>query len=33
MSVTQILYIYITSLINIAFKYNEHEKPRYAKNY
>jgi len=25
MGVSQILYMYITSLINIAFKHNEHE--------
>ena len=25
MSVSQILYMYITSLINVAFKHNEHE--------
>ena len=26
MDVSQILHMYITSLINMAFKYNEHEK-------
>ena len=31
MGVSQILFMYISSLINIAFKYNEYEKLRYAK--
>jgi len=32
MGVYQRLHMYITSLINIAFKHNEHEKSKYAKN-
>ena len=31
MGVSQLLHMYITSLINIAFKYNEHEKSKHAK--
>ena len=32
MGVSQILHMYIISLINIAFKHNEHEKLKYSKN-
>jgi len=32
MSVSQILHMYITSLISITLKHSEHEKSRHAKN-
>ena len=32
MGVYQILHMYITSQITIAFKHNEHKKPKHAKS-
>ena len=32
MGVSQGLHMYITSLINITFKHNEHEEPKHAKS-
>ena len=32
MDVSQKLHMYITSIIIIAFKYNEHEKSKHVKN-
>ena len=32
MGISQILHMYITSLIKIAFKHNEHEKLKHVKN-
>ena len=32
MGVSQILHMYISSLINIVFKHNGHEKLKHAKN-
>ena len=32
MGVSQILHMYITSLINMAFKHNEHGKLKHAKD-